>query len=240
MTARACDTYKNKHIVCFGDSVTQGVPHVAPADTFPAVLERRLNAFHGPQVQFCATNAGVGGENTAEGLARIQRDVLDHSPDLVLIEFGLNDIRYEPAKRISEDQFADNLREMHRLLVERGAAVIFMTPTPIVGAYHVYSKGTDYYNQWGDCNGLNAIYAEVIRQVARELEAPLCDIYEAFVQEAVRAEFRGETFDYRDLSVLSRYISSRDGVHPTAAGQELIAAELYAVIVRQSLLVTRA
>ncbi|MEN6304881.1 MAG: SGNH/GDSL hydrolase family protein, partial [Armatimonadia bacterium] len=201
--------------------------------------ERRLNALYGPQVQFCASNAGVGGENTAEGLARIQRDVLDHSPDLVLIEFGLNDIRYEPAKRLSEEQFAENLREMHRLIAERGAAVIFMTPTPIVGAYHVYSQGTDYYNQWGDCNGLNAIYAEIIRQTARKLEAPLCDIYAAFVQEAVKAEFRGETFDYRDLSVLSRYISSRDGVHPTAAGQELIAAELYAVIVTRDLLVTR-
>ncbi|MEI6503750.1 MAG: hypothetical protein WCP21_22295, partial [Armatimonadota bacterium] len=57
-----------------------------------------------------------------------------------------------------------------------------------------------------------------------------------FVREAVRAEFIGETFDYGDLSILSRYISSRDGVHPTAAGQALIAAELYRVIVTSKLL----
>jgi len=51
--------------------------------------------------------------------------------------------------------------------------VVFVTPTPIVVPYHVYSQGTTYYEPWGDCNGLNAVYAELIRQVAEELAAPL-------------------------------------------------------------------
>lgn len=234
-----CDILRTKHLVCFGDSVTQGVPHAQPGDVFPAVLERRLNARYAPQISVCATNAGVGGETSQEGLARIQPDVLAHRPDLVTVEFGLNDIRYEPEKRVYEDQFAENLRQIYRILTEAGAQVIFMTPTPIVVMYHVYSKiGTHYYDKWGDCDGANRAYAEIIRQVAAELNAPLCDIYASFIEEAIKAEFRGETFDYTDLSVLSRYISSRDGVHPTAAGQELIAMQLYRVIVEQDLLAT--
>jgi len=225
-----------KRIVCFGDSVTQGVPHCAPEDTFVALLERRLNMRCGPALTVQAINAGVGGENTFEGLARIEPDVLAHEPALVTVEFGLNDIRYEPEKTVSEGQFAANLREMHERLAGAGAGVVFMTPNPIINLCHPYSQGTDYYDRWGGCDGLNAIYAEIIRQVAGELGAPLCDIYAAFVKEAVKSEFRGETFEYSDLSNLTRYISSQDGVHPTAAGQEFIAGELYAIIVQQHLL----
>lgn len=235
----SCEIIASKRIVCFGDSVTQGVPHVAPADGFDGLLERRLNAKYSPEIEVCAINAGVGGENTHEGLARIGPDVLVHKPDLVILEFGLNDIRYEPDKRIEEEQFAANLRQMHGLLTDAGAAVIFMTPNPIIDLYHVYSQGTHYYDRWGGCNALNAIYAGIIRSVAAQVQAPVADIYEVFVQEAVKAEFRGETFDYSDLSTLSRYISSRDGVHPTAAGQELIAAELYRLVVTLDLLSSR-
>jgi lysophospholipase L1-like esterase len=236
MSQLSCDAGRAKQIVCFGDSVTQGVPHVAPEDTFVALLERRLNQRSGTEMQICATNAGVGGENTAEGLVRLDADVLAHEPDLVTVEFGLNDIRYEPEKRIPEETFAANLREMHRRLDAAGAIVIFMTPNPIIDVFHVYSQGTDYYAPWGGCNGLNAIYAGIIRQVAADVQAPLCDIYSALVKEAVKSEFHGETFDYGDLSILGRYISTQDGVHPTAAGQEFIAAELYAVIAAGDLL----
>lgn len=226
-----------KTIVCFGDSVTQAVPYAAPEDTFVAVLERRLNMRYEPAFSVRTINSGVGGENTAEGLARIERDVLDHAPALVTVEFGLNDIRYEPEKAVSEAQFAANLREIHQRISDAGAGVVFMTPNPILNLFHPYSQAVNYYDRWGGCDGLNAIYAEIIRQVAAELAVPLCDIYAAFVKEAIKSEFRGETFEYSDLSILGKYISTRDGVHPTAAGQEFMAAELYAVIVQNRLLV---
>ncbi len=218
--------------------MTEGVPHCTPEDTFVALLERRLNHRYGPEQRFRTVNAGVSGENTAEGLSRIERDVLAHKPDLVTVEFGLNDIRYEPEKSIPEAQFAENLRTTHRLLTAAGSRVLFMTPTPIINIYHPYSQGTDYYDRWGGCDQLNAIYVQVIRDVAAELGCPLCDIYDAFVKKAIEGEYLGETFDYRDLSVLGRFISTRDGVHPTAAGQSFMAANLYATIVRERLLET--
>ena len=81
-----------KTIVCFGDSVTQGTPSVDIDDTFPAVLQRRLNRRARRSDEVRCINSGVGGENTAEGLARIQATVLDHGPTVVVVEFGLHDL----------------------------------------------------------------------------------------------------------------------------------------------------
>ena len=226
---------QQRTIVCFGDSVTQGIPHVAPEDTFPALLQRRLNMRFAGEYSFDVVNAGVGGENSAEGLARIETDVLAHNPALVIIEFGLNDIRYEPEKKLEKQQFAANLEKMHAILNEKNIRTIFTTPNPIIDEYHGYSKGIDYYKQWGGCNGACAAYAEVVREVTSRLQAPLVDIYDIFVQKAWEAEFKGETFDAADLSILRTLISSHDGVHPTAAGQQLIAMELYKSIVRGKL-----
>ena len=225
-----------KTIVCFGDSVTQGVPHVHVQDTFPMVLERRLNMRAARSDYVRCINSGVGGENTAEGLARLKAAVLDHAPALVVVEFGLNDIRYEPEKTIPPEAFAANLWTMSAEITAAGATVIFTTPNPIINAFHGYSKDTDYYDRWGGCNGAVEEYAGIVRRVAGGLDASVCDVYQAFLDRAVEMEFEGCCADHRDLVCLAPYISSGDGVHPTAMGQALIAAELYKLIVKHALI----
>jgi lysophospholipase L1-like esterase len=218
-------------IVCFGDSVTQGTPHVPEADTFPALLQRRLDFMQGDagwRVE--VINSGVGGENTAEGLARFDSSVAAHGPRVVSIEFGLNDIRPEPEKLIGRDDFAANLHEIVRRCRDLGAEVALMTPNPIIDSLHG-SRGTELYAEYGGCNGAVSAYAEVVRTVADEAAAALCDIYARFVNIAVEKQFNGECCDYRDLTCLSGYISSADGVHPTIAGQEVIASELYKTMI---------
>ena len=224
-----------KTIVCFGDSITEGAPHVHEEDTYPRMLERRLNYRPAQSDRVACINSGVGGENTAEGLARIGPTVLDHKPDVVTVEFGCNDIRYEPEKTLGPDQFAANLRTMYDTISSAGAEVVFMTPSPIVNAFHEYSKGTNYYDRWGGCNGAIIEYAGVVREVAVDLDAHICDIYEAFLDVAIRIEFEGGCFDHEDLTCLAPYIRTDDGVHPTVPGQALIAAELYKLLVRNGL-----
>lgn len=225
-----------KKIVCFGDSVTQGVPHCHVNDTFVKVLERRLTQRRDQAQRVLCINSGVGGENTAEGLARIQPAVFDHEPDIVIVEFGLNDIRYEPEKTIGPEQFAANLQTIHQLITDAGATVIFTTPNVIINAYHPYSQGTDYYDRWGGCNGAVEEYAGIVRDVAAELDAALCDVYQVFIDKAIEIEFLGGCTDYTDLRCLGQYVSMTDGVHPTARGQELIAGALYRLIVSEGLL----
>jgi lysophospholipase L1-like esterase len=225
-----------KKIVCFGDSVTLGIPYVHEHDTFVRILERRLNERRAQEERVVCVNAGVGGETSGEGLARIDASVLSKSPDIVCVEFGLNDIRYEPEKQVTLEQYAANLREIARRCAEAGAAVIFMTPNPVVDAFHGYSGATDYYDKWGGCNGAVIAYAQVMRQTAAEIGVPLCEVYGAFEALAVRREFEGACFDWRDLTCLAPYIRADDGVHLTPLGNDLIAGELYRAIVMGGML----
>ena len=73
-------------IVCFGDSLTScGGEAPAPlGGRFSDILQDR---FPGHEV----VNRGVGGEGFIEARERLQTDVLDERPDIVLIEYGAND-----------------------------------------------------------------------------------------------------------------------------------------------------
>jgi len=73
-------------IVALGDSLTAG--YGLPADAaFPVRLERALRA-EGRDVR--VINAGVSGDTTAGGLARLDW-VLSEKPDLAIVELGAND-----------------------------------------------------------------------------------------------------------------------------------------------------
>lgn len=75
------------NILAFGDSLTAGFG-VAPSDSFPAQLAARLKA-DGYDVEI--DNAGVSGDTTSGGLARLDWALAAH-PDIVLLELGANDM----------------------------------------------------------------------------------------------------------------------------------------------------
>jgi acyl-CoA thioesterase I len=74
-------------ILAFGDSLTAGLG--LPADAaFPAQLQRRLAALG---LKARVINAGVSGDTTADGLARLDWALAD-KPALVILELGANDM----------------------------------------------------------------------------------------------------------------------------------------------------
>ena len=73
-------------IVAFGDSLTAGF-RLAPGEAFPVRLERALRA---KGVAAKVDNAGVSGDTTAGGLARLDWAVPD-ATDIVILELGAND-----------------------------------------------------------------------------------------------------------------------------------------------------
>ena len=73
-------------IVALGDSLTAGYG-LAPEEAFPAQLEARLKAVG---VDAEVVNAGVSGDTTAGGLARLDWALADRA-DYVLVELGAND-----------------------------------------------------------------------------------------------------------------------------------------------------
>jgi acyl-CoA thioesterase-1 len=75
-------------IVCLGDSLTAGANATVvgkddKSKSWPAFLQNKVNI---PVI-----NAGVSGNTTAQGLARVKRDVLSKNPRIVIILLGGND-----------------------------------------------------------------------------------------------------------------------------------------------------
>lgn len=100
-------------IVAFGDSLTAGY-QVAETDSYPA----QLASLVGREI----VNRGVSGDTTADGLARLDRDVLSQSPGVVLLSLGANDmLRHQPI----DGTFA-NLRRIIDRLQARGALVVLI------------------------------------------------------------------------------------------------------------------
>ena len=77
-------TLSGENIICFGDSLTYGTGAVGNK-SYPA----QLSAMIGQPV----INAGIPGNTTADGLKRLETDVLEKSPRIVLITLGGNDLK---------------------------------------------------------------------------------------------------------------------------------------------------
>jgi arylsulfatase A-like enzyme/lysophospholipase L1-like esterase len=77
-------------IICLGASPTFG--WAVPFDqTYPRLLENRLSkAF--PTVHFEVINVGVPGYTSFQGLKLLKREILQYSPDLITISYGINDL----------------------------------------------------------------------------------------------------------------------------------------------------
>ena len=100
-------------VLAFGDSLTVGTGARAKA-SYPAVLQGLI----GRRV----VRAGVPGEVTARGLARLPGVLQDSAPDLLVLIHGGNDLM----QRKSPERIAANLRAMVRLARERGVAVVLI------------------------------------------------------------------------------------------------------------------
>jgi acyl-CoA thioesterase-1 len=73
-------------VVCLGDSLTAGY-RLPVEEAYPALLAERLAEEGRPAA---VVNAGVSGDTTAGGLARLDW-VLGQEPDVLLVELGAND-----------------------------------------------------------------------------------------------------------------------------------------------------
>ncbi len=168
-------------------------------------------------------NAGVGGNTTEHAKARFQKDVLRRTPDVVVIQFGINDAAVDVWKnppatqsRVSLEQYEANLRYFVKSLQVKGSRVILMTPNPMRWT----PKLKQFYGrppyQPDAVDGFNVrlrLYVEVVRKIAKRESLPLIDVYQLFEKAG-----KEEGQSVRDLLL--------DGMHPNDQGHLLIAEEL--------------
>jgi acyl-CoA thioesterase-1 len=104
-------------VLVLGDSLAAGL-HLSLEQAFPSVLQRLLAERGTP---FHLTNAGVSGDTSAGGLARVDW-VLRSRPDVVVVELGANDgLRGQPPEAIEA-----NLRAIVERLRAGGAEVLLL------------------------------------------------------------------------------------------------------------------
>lgn len=122
-----------KTIVVLGDSIASGVGS-GPGEAYPDLLAARL----GTEV----VNAGVSGNTTADGLARID-EVLAEDPWLVIVELGGNDF----LRRVPPEQTEQTLRQiLDRLLAADVVPVLVELDVPFGGRYlEIYDRLGDEY-----------------------------------------------------------------------------------------------
>lgn len=201
-------------IVTFGDSTT--------ATRGPLVVYSMLLEIELPQqgIPVKVINAGIGGNTTQNAVARFEKDVLQKKPDLVVIQFGINDSAVDVWKdppatksRVSKEKYEANLRSLIKQLKEKQIDVILMTPNSLRWIPRIKKLyGKPPYNP-EDPDGFNLFlksYAETVRQIAKENNLPLVDVYAAFETYAKQP---GQSA--QDMLL--------DGIHPNTKGQRKVA-----------------
>lgn len=170
--------------VFFGDSVTHGYfesyENMHGTTDYNLVyhkqLKNKINHYF-PNTKFNVINAGVGGDTAAIALNRIEKDVLSHSPDLVCVCFGLNDING------NIDEYVTALKDIFAKLQTVDADIIFMTPNMLNTAVTSdvlkgYAKTTaDYQN-----NGKMDDFINAAIQLCNKCSVMVCDCYSKWKQ----------------------------------------------------------
>lgn len=141
-----------KTLTAMGDSLTEGLG-VDPKDSYPAQLERKLQA---DGMDWKVINAGLSGETSSGALTRLPW-VLKTKPDAVLLVIGANDgLRgVDPAlTKRNLEALVDQLKEQH-------------VPVMLGGMLALPNLGADYASKF------DGLYPEV----AKEKGVPLIPFF---------------------------------------------------------------
>jgi len=155
---------RSVNVVCHGHSVPAGYFKTPVVDTFnayPHLLHKGLKDRF-PYAVINVIVTAIGGETSESGAARFEKDVLSHNPDVVTIDYALNDrgMGLEKAKACWVSMIGK--------AKAKGIKVILLTPTADMGA------------RWDDPNDPLNKHAGQIRALAKEHHVGLVDSLAAF------------------------------------------------------------
>lgn len=205
------------------------------------------------------SNFAVAGWSSYQGLQQLKRDIVRIKPEIVTIFFGWNDhwigfgiedkevpktnsfleeIRLvqlvkkstmaakagnEKPNRVSPEDFEYNLAEMVRIARENNIIPVLLTaPSAHQKGNEPAYLGERWLRNLSDLIPLHKKYIAVVRKVAKEKNVILCDL---------AAEFEKIPIGRRRVELFTS-----DGIHPSPAGDRLIASYLHRCFVRNNLI----
>jgi len=167
------------NILFHGHSVPAGYFKTPIVNTFSAYpnlfLQKLKNIYPFAVINIIVT--AIGGENSVSGAERFESNVLNHKPDLILIDYALND----RGPGLGKSYIAWN--KMIKMAKEKGIKIILLTPSP--------DQGVNYNDPMNELKK----HSDQIRRLAEENQVGLADSYKAF------------EFLYADKERLQQYMS---------------------------------
>ncbi|HSH20452.1 MAG TPA: SGNH/GDSL hydrolase family protein [Draconibacterium sp.] len=167
------------NIVFHGHSVPAGyfkTPQVNTLSAYPYLFLKKLKSIY----PFAVVNVivtAIGGENSIQGVKRFEGEVLAHNPDVILIDYALND------RRAGLEEAYKAWTQMIKQAKDNGIKVILLTPSP--------DQSVNYDSPENDLKK----HTTQIIQLAKENQVALVDSYKAF------------DFLYSDKEQFGRYMS---------------------------------
>lgn len=163
-------------IVAFGDSVTHGalLNEINYETVYWNLLRQRINKMRS-YVPVNVINAGIGGNTASQSEERMDKQVLSHNPDLIIVCFGLNDVCGEL------EEFLSALEMIFEKCLKSGADVIYMTPNMLntyvaddtQEEYRDYAAVTAEFQNGGK---MDLFMSSAVR-TAEKMGVAVCDCY---------------------------------------------------------------
>ncbi|GAA5900736.1 hypothetical protein JCM6882_007652 [Rhodosporidiobolus microsporus] len=209
-------------VVMFGDSITQGSWVAGGTGAELA---------HKWQRKLDVVNRGL----SAEWGIPILKQWLPRSTErlphirLLFVWFGANDATLPPSPQsITLERFKENLNTIHTLLSSPSSPysspstqLVYITPPPVdAEARNAELASRDPPRAPDRDRERTRLFAEAVKDVARERGVPSVDVWSAVTREA----------EERDGGKLGRYLG--DGLHLTAEGYRVVTAEVVKMIER--------
>jgi acyl-CoA thioesterase-1 len=126
-------------LVALGDSLTYGwLVRKGYLDFINEMIKVRY-----PKSRVAITNRGIPGDTAEGGLARLQHDVIDLNPDLVVIQFGLNDA----LSGISPETFEHTVTTIvKKLKAGTKSEILLLTSVPIMNGHENFVAEQFYHS----------------------------------------------------------------------------------------------
>jgi lysophospholipase L1-like esterase len=187
-------------VVFLGDSITQaGVRPGGYVDLFRQAVDE-----HFGQQEITVIGAGISGNKVPDLQRRLQKDVLDQKPTVVVIYIGINDVWHSTrGQGTAPEAFQNGLKEIIEKIEASDAKVMLCTPSVIGEKAQGHNSLDEMLDQ----------YADISRTVAKDTGVMLLDLRQDFLDKlgAINP-------DQKPHSILTT-----DGVHLNAAGNLFVA-----------------
>lgn len=163
---------KTINLVFHGHSVPSGyfnTPNVRTMQAYPQQVLEAIKEIY-PYAVVNSITTAIGGENAEQGAKRFRQDVLCHNPDVLCIDYALND------RGIGLERSSKAWEEMIKEAQKQGVKIILLTPTP------------DLTENILDDNSPLEQYSNQIRDLSVKYGTGLVDSYATFKQKKKEGE----------------------------------------------------